>query len=92
MKKYKKHLSKEEKRLKKLEKKKHDYINTRMGIDAEYKKYNSISGKKNFSNEYSYEKYLENLEKSIDSIDNKIKLISKRIEELKKTIKKDIII
>ena len=83
MKKYKKHLSKEEKRLKKLEKK-HDYINTRMGINAEYKKYNSISGKEKFSNEYSYEKYLENLEKSIDSIDNKIKLINKSIEELKK--------
>lgn len=78
-----KHMSKEEKRLIKLEKKMHDYINTRMNIESEYKKYNSISGKEMFSNENEHKRYLENLKKSINSIDDKISTIDKDIKILK---------
>lgn len=79
-------LSYDEKHLLKLETKLRNYMNTCTGMEYEYRKYDCADGKKAFSSEEHYKRYLDSLRNDIDKMKSKIDDIQKDISRQKEKI------
>lgn len=81
-------MTKDEKKLKKIENKLNNYINTKIGVETEYNKYKSESAQKTFPSKESHQRYLTQLTNQIESLNNKIEYLNKDIKVLREKLEK----